>query len=90
MKREVRRFDSSGVTMTSIFRTVKPVQMGRMDFQPKGVLGMHEATCDQLFIVVKGEMHESGTDTGMQVFIIEGDALKPEQFMKEISKYELF
>jgi quercetin dioxygenase-like cupin family protein len=32
-----------------------PAQVVRMDFEPGGILGMHPATCDQLFLIVEGE-----------------------------------
>jgi len=103
----VDRFDSRNFSISRILKDPKNVErIGSMNIGNDGVVGFHQATCSQLFLVVNGsgwvtdksrerspikagqaafwnkdEWHESGSETGMTVIVIEGEDLKPEAFM---------
>jgi quercetin dioxygenase-like cupin family protein len=53
--RKIEVFNSQKVTLNPIMRMEHPAQVILMDFEPGGILGMHPATCDQLFLIVEGE-----------------------------------
>ncbi|RLQ93747.1 cupin domain-containing protein [Falsibacillus albus] len=53
-KRSITRFNSRGVGISPILKTQTPFQIGCMHFESSSVLGMHQATCPQLFLVVEG------------------------------------
>ncbi len=82
------------------------MHIGCVHIGPSGVVGYHQATVPQLFLVVggsgwvtsvdrvhhpiaaaqaafwqEGEWHESGSDDGMMVIVIEAEALDPAQWM---------
>ena len=88
---------SKNVSMIPILNSVEEIQFIVMNVKPNGVIRMHKATADQLFIVAKGEGwirnetsgkiilkegecvywqegedHESGSDDGMVVYVLEG------------------
>jgi quercetin dioxygenase-like cupin family protein len=51
----IDRFGSRGVTFSPILRDAEQVRVGAMHLEPNGVIGRHEATVEQLFLVVGGE-----------------------------------
>ena len=51
----ITQFDSRGATIAGIARCSGHVQVAFLELEPGGVVGMHEATCPQLFLVVEGE-----------------------------------
>ncbi len=82
------------------------MHIGCMHIGPNGVVGYHQATVPQLFLVVQGsgwvtstdrarhpitagqaafwhggEWHESGSDDGIMVIVVEGEGLDPAQWM---------
>lgn len=90
-------FNSKKTSIVPILSSFKETSFVIMVLEPDGIIGMHKANSDQLFIVAKGEgwicsdtsrriplkqgegvlwkegeNHESGTETGMTVYIIEG------------------
>jgi quercetin dioxygenase-like cupin family protein len=104
----ITRFDSHQATITGVQRTTGPVQIACMRIGAGGVVGYHQATTRQMFLVVAGagwvtgadrdrraiaageaaywdtgEWHESGSMEGMTVIVIEGDALRPDQSLRE-------
>ena len=93
----MRKFNSKRTSIIPILTSVEELEFVVMNIKPLGVIGMHKATADQLFIVAKGEGwvrnknsdkfilkegecvywkegedHESGSDNGMIVYILEG------------------
>ena len=105
--RPITEFGSVRVTINGIVRVAGgDVQIGCMHLEPGGLVGEHQATTRQLFLVMSGEgwvrgpepertpitvgqaafwepgeEHESGSETGMVAFVIEGDTLDPDQFL---------
>jgi quercetin dioxygenase-like cupin family protein len=88
-----------------------PIHVGCISVGKDGIVGLHEATISQLFLVVQGEgwvsgkegarynidsgyaafwesgeIHESGSEEGMIVIIIESENLEPR--MNEINWIE--
>lgn len=55
VRRDVQAFDSKNVGITPIIREDGYTSAGCMHFDVDSVLGMHEATCPQLFLVVDGD-----------------------------------
>ncbi len=53
--RPIDRFGSSNLGLSRIVRTSRPVQVGCMHLAAGGVVGYHQATVPQLFLVVQGE-----------------------------------
>lgn len=79
-KRAINQFNSQNVGVTLILREETPMQIGCMHFSKDSVLGMHPATCPQLFLVVDGEgwVKVAGGENipvqkGTAVFWIEGE-----------------
>jgi quercetin dioxygenase-like cupin family protein len=85
--------------------TTGDISIGCMYLEKDGVVGYHQATVPQLFLVVQGdgwvrgkdkerlpikagqaafweagEWHESGTDTGMVVIVVESENIHPQPF----------
>ena len=52
--REITHFDSRGATIAGVARASGEVRVSLLRLDPNGVLGMHPATCPQLFLVVAG------------------------------------
>lgn len=102
----ITAFSSQHVTITGIQRISSSAQIGCLWIGAGGVVGYHEATTAQLFLVTagegwatgadrvrqpisvghgvfweQGEWHESGSDSGMTVIVVEGDDLRPDQVM---------
>lgn len=55
VRREIQQFGSKNVGITPIQRMEGPLSIGCMHFSSDSVLGIHPATCPQLFLVVDGE-----------------------------------
>ena len=53
-KRNIHKFGSVNTGISPILKSVHPLQMGCMYFDENSILGMHPATCPQLFLVVEG------------------------------------
>jgi quercetin dioxygenase-like cupin family protein len=51
----ITQFGSTNVVISGIVRTEGPLQIGRMQLGPGGVVGYHQAMGPQLFLVVNGE-----------------------------------
>ncbi|WP_026695231.1 cupin domain-containing protein [Peribacillus kribbensis] len=106
--KKIEQYDSHNVIFSKIMKTDQPAFFGCMYIEPHGIVGRHEATLPQLFLVLDGEgwasgpdgrravikkgdavfwdageMHESGSETGMTAIILESPNLNPESFLKE-------
>jgi quercetin dioxygenase-like cupin family protein len=51
----ITQFGSMNVVISGILRTSGAVQIGRMQLEPGGLVGYHQAVGPQLFLVVAGE-----------------------------------
>lgn len=103
--RPITQFNSHFV-ISPIIRTTNPARISCMHIGAGGVVGYHQATVPQLFLVVQGsgwvtstdrvhhlitaeqaafwdggEWHESGSDDGMMVIVVEAEALDPAAWM---------
>ena len=59
----ITQFDSRGATIAGIARCSGHVQVAFLELEPGGVVGMHEAACPQLLLIVGGEARvRSGDD----------------------------
>jgi quercetin dioxygenase-like cupin family protein len=58
----IERFESRGVTFSPILRDAEQVRLAAMHLEPNGLIGRHEATVEQLFLVVGGGGVVSGAD----------------------------
>ncbi|RDI38462.1 cupin [Falsibacillus pallidus] len=54
VKRSITAFNSRNVGISPIMKSAAPSQIGCMHFSGDSVLGMHPATCPQLFLVTDG------------------------------------
>ena len=106
--RAITEYGSDNVIMSPIARPQGHTNIGYFYVAPGGVVGYHQSSSDQLFLVVtgegwirgesserqpirvgqaafwdEGEWHESGSETGMTVIIVESDSLELTQFMPE-------
>jgi quercetin dioxygenase-like cupin family protein len=52
--REITHFDSRGATIAGIARAIGETRVLLLELAPGGVLGLHPASCPQLFLVVSG------------------------------------
>jgi quercetin dioxygenase-like cupin family protein len=102
----IHQYNSSGFILSKILQLPDEAVIHCGYLHPDGVIGYHQATVPQLFLVVQGEgwvsgepsrrtpieagqaaywdqeeWHESGTETGMTVIIIEGANLEPAKQM---------
>ena len=107
--RMIDRYSSSGVILSKVVHSFEEAVVSCAYFDAHGVMGNHQATIPQLFLVVqgegwvraessdktsieagqaayweKGEWHESGTETGMTVIIIEGVNFDPAKLMPPV------
>jgi hypothetical protein len=110
--RTITRYDSINFVMSPIMRPqeAQPIgHIGCMHIGAGGVVGYHQATVPQLFLVVQGdgwvtstervhqpiatgqaafwqqgEWHESGSDEGMTVIVIEAEQLDPAAWMTAV------
>jgi hypothetical protein len=107
--KEINRSGSSGFTISKIVHLLDESVINCAYLDSNGVIGLHQATTPQLFLVVQGrgwvrgktpartpieagqaaywekaEWHESGTETGMTVIIIEGTNFDPAKLMPPV------
>jgi hypothetical protein len=96
----ITQFGSKNSKQYPILKTNGQTQVSTLNLEPEGIIGMHKAVTDQLFLIFKGngwirnetseridlkegmgvlwekgELHESGTDSGMLALVIEGENL---------------
>jgi quercetin dioxygenase-like cupin family protein len=108
---EITNFNSRETIFTKIIKHNKSIHIGCIFIGQEGIVGLHKATINQLFLVVNGEgwvtgkegvrynikhgnaaywepgeIHESGSEKGMTVIVIESDDLEP--LMNEIKWIE--
>ena len=102
----IDHFNSSGLIISRVVQLFDEAVVSCAYLRAGGIIGYHQATIPQLFLVVhgegwaraensdrtsikagqaayweKGEWHESGTETGMTVMIIEGVNFDPAKLM---------
>ena len=102
-------YNSSGLTISRVVHLFGESVINCAYLDPNGVIGYHQATTPQLFLVMQGrgwvrgealertpieagqvaywekeEGHESGTETGMTVIIIEGTYFDPAKLMPPV------
>jgi quercetin dioxygenase-like cupin family protein len=107
--RSIDRYESSGFVISKVAHLFEEAIVNCAYLDSGSVIGYHQATLPQLFLVVqgqgwvrgespgrisiqagqasyweKGEWHESGTDTGMTVIIIEGSKFDPAERMPTV------
>lgn len=105
----IDQYSSSGVRLSKVVHLFEGAVVSCSYLDTTGVIGYHQATIPQLFLVVqgegwvkaeaprktsiqagqaayweKGEWHESGTETGMTVMIIEGINFDPAKWMPPV------
>lgn len=104
---KVDRYGSRGVIISAIARLKAETVVSCMYIDRDGLVGQHQATAPQLFLVIHGEgwvrgqsderipihagnaaywekdeRHESGSQNGMTVVILESESLSPAEFMQ--------
>jgi len=110
--RTITRYNSINFVMSPVMRPQEALPIGHigcMHIGAGGVVGYHQATVPQLFLVVGGsgwvtstdrdrhpimagqaafwrggEWHESGSDAGMTVIVIEAEQLDPAAWMTAV------
>jgi hypothetical protein len=107
--RNIDRYNSSGFIISRVAQLFDEAVINCAYLDAKGVIGYHQTTVSQLFLVVHGEgwvrgelphrtsikagqaaywdkeeWHESGTETGMTVVIIEGVNVNPAKLMPPV------
>lgn len=107
--KEITMYNSYNSKISRIIRHDKPLQMGCIFINSEGCVGLHEAVCDQLFLVISGEgwvtgkegvkyniksgfaaywesgeIHESSSEHGMLVLVIESNEL---DLLMKVVKY---
>jgi quercetin dioxygenase-like cupin family protein len=55
VSREITSYGSVGLQFSRIARLAHPVSISYMQISPHGVIGYHQATTPQLFLVVQGQ-----------------------------------
>ena len=60
--RTIERFGSRGDTFSPTLRGLELAYAGCMYLEPQGIIGQHEASMDQLLLVVQGSGVVSGAD----------------------------
>jgi quercetin dioxygenase-like cupin family protein len=50
----ITHFDSQGATIAGVARCSGSVRVSVLELEPGGVVGMHEAACPQLLLVIDG------------------------------------
>ncbi len=66
--RELTHFDSRGATIGGLARCSGHVRLSFIDLDAGGVLGLHEAVCPQLFLVVEGSgLVRSGSEEPVEI-----------------------
>jgi quercetin dioxygenase-like cupin family protein len=61
--RPVKQYNSRGVVFSPIVQEAEQAHVGCMYLEPNGIIGRHEATMDQLLLVVDGSATVSGAET---------------------------
>ena len=104
--KSINDFNSSGLIISRVVQLFDEAIVSCAYLSTEGMIGYHQATIPQLFLVVqgegwvrsetsdetsikagqaaywgRGEWHESGTETGMTVIIIEGFNFDPAKLM---------
>jgi len=107
--RTIDQYASSGFALSRVAHLSGEAAVHCAYLAPKGLIGYHQATVPQLFLVLQGEgwvrgessgrtlieagqaafwqkdeWHESGTDTGMTVIMIEGVDIDPAKLMPPV------
>jgi hypothetical protein len=107
--REIEQYKSSGFVISKVAHLSDKTVVHCAYLNQNGVIGYHQATLSQLFLVVGGEgwvrgesperisiragqaaywdkdeWHESGTEIGMTVMIIEGVNVDPAKLMPPV------
>lgn len=107
--RTIDQFASSGFALSRVTHLSGEAVVHCAYLDPHGLIGYHQATFSQLFLVVQGEgwvrgeapgrtsisagqaafwqkdeWHESGTETGMTVILIEGIDVDPAKLMPPV------
>jgi quercetin dioxygenase-like cupin family protein len=101
--KSIDAYESSGFVISKLVHLHDEADIKCAYLSPNGVIGYHQTTKEQLFVVVQGEgwvrgeipesqrpikagqaafweegeWHESGTETGMVVILIEGEDIDP-------------
>ena len=60
--RSIESFGSRGVKFSPILRGAGPLHIASMHLEADGIIGSHEATTDQLLLVVQGSGVVTGAD----------------------------
>ncbi|TJY43970.1 cupin domain-containing protein [Cohnella pontilimi] len=60
--REIAAFGSRNLSMARILNSEESLHVGCMFIGPEGLVGRHQAACEQLFLVVQGEGVVKGGD----------------------------
>ena len=106
--KDIDRYESSGFIISKVVHLFGEAVVN-CAYLNRGVIGYHQATLPQLFLVVQGqgwvrgedseripiragqaaywqkdEWHESGTETGMTVMIMEGTNFNPAKLMPPV------
>ena len=71
--RAITQFDSHGTTIGGIAKCAGHVRLSALELEAGGVVGMHEAACPQLFLVVSGSGWSRAGD-GERVALASGEA----------------
>jgi len=88
--KNIDRYNSSGFVIARVLHLFDEAAVNCAYLSSGGVIGSHQATIPQLFLVVQGEgwekeeWHESGTETGMVAVIIEGVNFDPAKLMPPV------
>jgi quercetin dioxygenase-like cupin family protein len=108
--KSINAYGSSAFVISKLVRVSNETDIKCAYLKPNGVIGCHQTTKDQLFVVVQGEgwvrgespesrrpiqtgqaafwdegeWHESGTETGMVVILIEGEEIDPTKTMPTV------
>jgi len=108
--KSVDAYGSLGFVISRLVRVFEETDIKCAHLSPGGIIGFHQTTKDQLFVVVQGEgwvrgeahesqcsikagqaafwdegeWHESGTETGMVIILIEGDKIDPAKTMPAV------
>lgn len=64
--RDIHAFGSQNLVMTRVLSSMDELQTGCMHLGPNGVVGYHQATAPQLFMVVSGSGFVRGQENGEQ------------------------
>ncbi|MBO7748520.1 cupin [Paenibacillus sp. MWE-103] len=58
----ITQFDSKGASISRIIKHDKPTHIGCIHLEPGGNVGRHEATINQLFVVLNGQGWVTGKE----------------------------